>query len=326
LVFDYYNPTSFKFAVVDRVAGTVTLGHRTAKGWFTDATYSNAAIKTSTDQSLAITIKGTTVSVRWNNSAVISFAFNALATDGATGLLSRTGITSFNEVKFQTDDAGIPNAQAGATTSGSSANQSIGNMAASSLTSIEVSSDVLTVSTSAFGSLTSPVAQGPVSGSIVSDLLGSTSTSMLISGFSGSRSTMIPMVTSDLASADYVTTSVAAPLQKTDSSGAVMLVGDATQTWTLAAVTFDADALSTSPTREVATDSEQQSEDEASAQQENASGEMQAQSGETAVDSVFGEQMMPPTSNGAVEPRKVDKARPDSEDDSEPGRPRPDEN
>jgi hypothetical protein len=29
LVFDYYNPTSFKFAVVDRVAGTVTLGHRT---------------------------------------------------------------------------------------------------------------------------------------------------------------------------------------------------------------------------------------------------------------------------------------------------------
>jgi Ca2+-binding RTX toxin-like protein len=328
LVFDYYNPTAFKFAAVDRVAGTVTLGHRTAKGWFTDAVYSNAAIKTSNDQSLAITIKGTTVSVKWNNSLVISFAFNALATDGATGLLSRTGTTSFNEVKFQTDDPGMPIAQAGVTTSGSSANEAINTLSAPALPAIEISTDALTVATPAFGSLSSFVTQGPVSGSIVSDLLGSSSSSMLVSGFSGTRGSMIPMVTSDFVSANDATTSIAAPLQKNASSATVKLAGDANQTWALASVTFDADALSTSTSREIPTESEQQSDDRADGGGEKSDGSdaAQTQPGETTVDSIFGEQMMPPTPNGAVEPRKADRARPDSDDGSEPGRPRPEEN
>ncbi|HUG09617.1 MAG TPA: hypothetical protein VMM36_01325, partial [Opitutaceae bacterium] len=327
-VFDYYNQNSFKFVAVDSIAGTVTVGHRTAKGWFTDAVYTNAAIKTAAAQSLGITLKGTTVSVKWNNSLVISFAFNALVTDGATGLLVRSGITFFDSVKFQTDDAGMPIAQAGATTAGSSANEALGNAFASALPSIGDSPDVITVSTSAIGTLTSFVTNGPVSGSIVSDLLGSSTTSMLVSGFSGSRSAMIPMVTSDLTATDSATISFATPTQTAIASRSERLVGDATQSWTLASVTFDAEALSTSTTRDVATDSEQASADETegNAEQIEASGAADAQSGGTTVGSIFGEQMMPPTSNGAVEPRRTQEARPDSEDGSEPGRPRPEEN
>jgi len=109
-VFDYYNPNAFKFVLINQTNDQVVLGHKTAKGWFTDATYSNNATKTSADQNLAITIRGTTVSVKWNNSLVISYAFKALVTDGKLGLLSNSGTISFNEVKFQTDDPGLDTA------------------------------------------------------------------------------------------------------------------------------------------------------------------------------------------------------------------------
>jgi len=152
---------------VDRVAGTVTLGHRTAKGWFTDAVYTNVAIKSSADQTLGLTIKGTTVSVKWGTSLVISFAFNALATDGATGLLSRSGTTSFNSVKFQSDDPNLSISSASAPqvqepTSGTT--YSFSQFAP--VETVVVSHVIPSVV-----SITGSDSTGPVMGSIVNDIL-----------------------------------------------------------------------------------------------------------------------------------------------------------
>ncbi|HEY5553156.1 MAG TPA: hypothetical protein VIK52_14780 [Opitutaceae bacterium] len=326
-VFDYYNATAFKFAALDRVAGTITVGHRTAKGWFTDAVYTNAAIKTSADQTLGLTIKGTTVSVKLNNALVLSFAFNALATDGATGLLGRSGTTSFNSVKFQTDDPGIQ-AQAGTTTTGSSANYSMFSLATEVQVSGVAGIDRFATTQPALVTSTTSVARGPVLGSIVNDLLGTTAASTMVSGFSGTSSTLIPMVTSDITVGDRATISLATPLQTAIAGVTNRLTGAAAQGWTLASVTFDAEALQVSATGNTATESGQASTDPAedTAEQQDVSSEIQAPASEADVDSIFGEQMMPPTSHGAVESRKTDEAQPDSEDDGAPGRSQPDAN
>ena len=107
-VFDQYSATDFKFVTIS--AGEVTLGHRTAKGWFTDATYSNAAVTPgSIDYTLGVTLKGTTVSVTLNNQIVLSRAYNALVTDGNFGLFGRTGTTSFDSVTVKSDAPNLLN-------------------------------------------------------------------------------------------------------------------------------------------------------------------------------------------------------------------------
>ncbi len=107
-VFDVYSATDFKFVTIS--AGQITLGHRTAKGWFTDATYSNTAlILANTDYTLGLTLKGTTVSVTLNNQVVLSRAYNALVTDGEFGLFSRTGTTSFDSVTVKSDAPSLLN-------------------------------------------------------------------------------------------------------------------------------------------------------------------------------------------------------------------------
>jgi len=101
-VYDEYSATDFKFVTIS--AGQVTLGHRTDKGWFTDATYSNATLTPgNTDYTLGVTLKGTAVSVTLNNQVVLSRVYNALVTDGNFGLLSRTGTTSFDSVTVKSD-------------------------------------------------------------------------------------------------------------------------------------------------------------------------------------------------------------------------------
>jgi Ca2+-binding RTX toxin-like protein len=111
-VFDYYNAQRFKFVTIS--AGKVTLGHHTVKGWYVDATYNNTTLlKTGTDLTLGLTLKGTTVNVTINGSQALSFAYNALVGDGSFGLLSRTGTTSFDDFTFKSDDASLAGSTAG---------------------------------------------------------------------------------------------------------------------------------------------------------------------------------------------------------------------
>jgi hypothetical protein len=105
-VFDYYDADRFKFVTIS--AGKITLGHHTDKGWFVDATYTNTTlIKVNTDLTLGLTLKGSTVNVTINGSQGISFAYNALVGDGNFGLLSRSGVTSFENLTVKSDDPGL---------------------------------------------------------------------------------------------------------------------------------------------------------------------------------------------------------------------------
>ncbi|MCL5281932.1 MAG: hypothetical protein M1376_18715 [Planctomycetes bacterium] len=100
-VYDRYAIDDFKFVTLS--AGKIMLGHRTAKGWFTDAVYNNATLATGTDYTLGLLLKGTTVSVTWNGQTVLSRTYNALVTDGDFGLLGRSGVTLFDTVTFKSD-------------------------------------------------------------------------------------------------------------------------------------------------------------------------------------------------------------------------------
>ena len=85
------------------------IGHRTAKaGWVTDAAWnSGTSMNSSTDYTLNATLVGNTVSVTFNNMGVLSFAYNALVTDGQFGLLARNGGASFDTLTVRTDDPSL---------------------------------------------------------------------------------------------------------------------------------------------------------------------------------------------------------------------------
>jgi hypothetical protein len=109
LVFDLYSPTDYKFVTVS--AGKITLGHRTGSSFVTDAVYSSSTIVLNADETIGLTLKGTTVSVTRKvgtaTSTVISFIYNGVVTDGGFGLLSRTGATSFDSITVKSDDPGL---------------------------------------------------------------------------------------------------------------------------------------------------------------------------------------------------------------------------
>lgn len=103
-VFDYYGPNDYKFATYSSEKGEVVIGHQTSKGLTVDAVYSHNSLKSKGSQNFEITLKGSTISIKVDSQLMLSFAFNALVTDGDFGLLSKGGETDFDQVTFQTDD------------------------------------------------------------------------------------------------------------------------------------------------------------------------------------------------------------------------------
>jgi hypothetical protein len=110
LVFDYYGPTNFKFAAISAESDQVVIGHYTAKrGWSIDAAF-DATIEAGTDYDLAVSLKGSTVSVSMRESglqnwqAMVGHVFNAVVVDGSFGLLSKDGNSTFDVITVKTDD------------------------------------------------------------------------------------------------------------------------------------------------------------------------------------------------------------------------------
>jgi hypothetical protein len=104
-VFDYYGSEDFKFVTVSVETKQILLGHHTLKaGWVIDAALANTGLNSVTDYSLGVTLKGSTVSVTVNDQSGLSYAYNALVTDGSFGLLARNGQVSFDTVNVKTDD------------------------------------------------------------------------------------------------------------------------------------------------------------------------------------------------------------------------------
>jgi Ca2+-binding RTX toxin-like protein len=111
-VFDYYGPDDYKFVALSVQSGEVLIGHRTARDVFVvDAAWKNTGLVDDQDYILGVTLMGNTVSVTFDNpndgdpiQGVLSFAYNALVTDGQFGLLAQDGSASFDSVKVMTDD------------------------------------------------------------------------------------------------------------------------------------------------------------------------------------------------------------------------------
>jgi hypothetical protein len=104
LIFDQYSPTDFKFVTISPETGQLVIGHYTnKKGWSVDAAVSKT-LNANSDYTLAITLKGRTISVRLNGQAVAGYAFNGLVVDGGFGLLSARGTSSFDKMTVKTDD------------------------------------------------------------------------------------------------------------------------------------------------------------------------------------------------------------------------------
>jgi Ca2+-binding RTX toxin-like protein len=110
LIFDRYGDESFKFAAIDAASQALVIGHFTqSSGWVVDESMS-LLIPAGPDFGLALTLKGTTVSVTLNDAVnggylgLASHVFNASTVDGNFGLFAKDGSASFDNVNIKTDD------------------------------------------------------------------------------------------------------------------------------------------------------------------------------------------------------------------------------
>ena len=116
-VFDRYADGTFKFVALDAVANEVIIGHYTQKGgWVSDATVAKTI--GSGNNTLGVTLKGTTVSVTLNGQTVLGFAFNATTVDGRFGLLATGSAASFDDLRVRTDDPAFADSGGGSMIAG----------------------------------------------------------------------------------------------------------------------------------------------------------------------------------------------------------------
>ena len=110
IAFDGYAANDLKFAALDVQNQKVLIGHvDPRRGWVTDASVS-ATLVAGADYALSLSLKGTTISVSVNGSLVLSTSFNAAITDGAFGVLTRGGASSFDVFRLRTNDDAYRNA------------------------------------------------------------------------------------------------------------------------------------------------------------------------------------------------------------------------
>jgi hypothetical protein len=145
-VFDYQDPTYYKFVTLSADSKQLVIGHRAGNTTVIDRTFSTN-VSTNTDYKLDVTLRGGLVNVSLNGSVVASYLYNEPATSGGFGLISMQGAasgqTSFDIVRFQTDDAlygGTPGSLTAAATSAAETSPVGLNVAADGLGSLAVPS------------------------------------------------------------------------------------------------------------------------------------------------------------------------------------------
>ncbi|MDX6678526.1 MAG: hypothetical protein QOE31_2578, partial [Solirubrobacteraceae bacterium] len=103
IAFDEYAANRFKFVALDVSGQQVQIGHVDQGRWVVDASVARA-LTANTDYAVSLVFKGTSVSVAVNGAFALSFAFNAPVVDGAVGVVSRSGATSFDSYRVRTND------------------------------------------------------------------------------------------------------------------------------------------------------------------------------------------------------------------------------
>lgn len=103
LMFDAYSATDFKFAAVLPETQQVVIGHRTSRGWFSDA-ITDQVLTPANPQQLKLTLQGATVNVLVNEQPVLAQSFHSLITDGDVGLVARRGPAVFDDLTIRSSD------------------------------------------------------------------------------------------------------------------------------------------------------------------------------------------------------------------------------
>lgn len=136
VIFDQYKANDYKFFALDVTSQKVIVGHVTQRGgWTVDASASRS-LAANRDYDVVLVFKGTSLSIQINGAFIFSFAFNSPLVDGAFGVLSRSGTTSFDSYRIRTSDPAFASSSASAMTLEASAparNGSVGTLDESAL-------------------------------------------------------------------------------------------------------------------------------------------------------------------------------------------------
>jgi len=115
VIFDQYKASDYKFFALDVTSQKVIVGHVAPRGgWIVDASASRSLIA-NRDYDVVLVFKGTSLSIQINGAFIFSFAFNSPLVDGAFGVLSRGGTTSFNSYRIRTNDPAFASPAGGMT-------------------------------------------------------------------------------------------------------------------------------------------------------------------------------------------------------------------
>ncbi|TMF57452.1 MAG: hypothetical protein E6I19_03505 [Chloroflexi bacterium] len=104
LVFDQYSANDYKFVAIDVAGQRIVVGHQDRiRGFVVEQTVAKTLLAT-TDYTLSLTLKGTSVAVTLNGTYVTSWGYNAPVADGSLGLFTKGGTSSFDNVHVRTND------------------------------------------------------------------------------------------------------------------------------------------------------------------------------------------------------------------------------
>ena len=104
LVFDQYSANDYKFVAIDVAGQRIVVGHQDRiRGFVVEQTVAKTLLAT-TDYTLSLTLKGTSVAVTLNGTYVTSWGYNAPVADGSLGLFTKGGTSSFDNVHIRTND------------------------------------------------------------------------------------------------------------------------------------------------------------------------------------------------------------------------------
>ena len=102
--FDYYGEQDYKFAGVLPDTDQVVIGHWTRSGSLVYDAVADLGFDAGPEYDLRVSLRGTTASVSVDGHEVVGYVYNAVGVDGAFGLMTAAGGTSFDSVTVRTDD------------------------------------------------------------------------------------------------------------------------------------------------------------------------------------------------------------------------------
>ncbi|MCH7645444.1 MAG: hypothetical protein IH974_11500 [Myxococcales bacterium] len=102
--FDYYGERDYKFAGIVPEANQVVIGHWSRQSALKVDAVADLGFSTGPEVDLTVSLKGTTVSVTVDGHEVLGHVFYSVVVDGAFGLLTDGGDSSFASASMATDD------------------------------------------------------------------------------------------------------------------------------------------------------------------------------------------------------------------------------